>query len=406
MTTQDSGTDAAQDSTEQPRSEQVLRRLLAYLYAGHTLYADDGELQDNRKHPLIDFKRDSVDQIECKMGERTRAEFAATPSALPSVAVGSELPNAGKAQIIALANQCGIDTDADGDIWGSTNGALVKFAAAVLRAPLPKGCAIDWTGTIYNGIPEMYHGFEAGEALHMWLDDKGVPRADADDKVFSPVGRVTRLLESATAPVSTISAEQEKAHARTTAYHQGYIAGIEIGKALAADEADSATISAGQGDAAGEQFCEGHCTWLDHQPGCPRANMSKNAAEMDMSASSVDCLNISQPTEAKGAEVAGELQRIKRMAACGTADSFLALPDQDKRYWFAQCMDESERRKLAEARLAFLHSTNKDADGWEYFVARVRWVDGKPELLWALSDHSDIDAAMAASTTTEKGQQS
>lgn len=22
--------------------------------------------------------------------------------------------------------------------------------------------------------------------------------------------------------------------------------------------------------AAGEEFCDGHCTWLDHQPGCPR----------------------------------------------------------------------------------------------------------------------------------------
>jgi hypothetical protein len=47
------------------------------------------------------------------------------------------------------------------------------------------------------------------------------------------------------------------------------------------------------------------------------------------------------------------------------------------------------------ARFEFLHSTNKDADGWEWGVARVR-VDaaGRIEYLWGVADHSDIDAAM------------
>lgn len=35
------------------------------------------------------------------------------------------------AELIALANQHGIDTDTEGDIWGSTNGALLKFARAL-----------------------------------------------------------------------------------------------------------------------------------------------------------------------------------------------------------------------------------------------------------------------------------
>lgn len=48
------------------------------------------------------------------------------------------------------------------------------------------------------------------------------------------------------------------------------------------------------------------------------------------------------------------------------------------------------------ARLAFLHSTNKDADGWEWGVVRLRNVDGRVEYLWGLSDHSDIDAAIQA----------
>ncbi|HWW69681.1 MAG TPA: hypothetical protein VN089_07065 [Duganella sp.] len=48
------------------------------------------------------------------------------------------------------------------------------------------------------------------------------------------------------------------------------------------------------------------------------------------------------------------------------------------------------------ARFEFLHSTNRDAEGWEWGVARVRVVDGKVEYLWGASDHSDIDAIVAA----------
>jgi hypothetical protein len=45
-----------------------------------------------------------------------------------------------------------------------------------------------------------------------------------------------------------------------------------------------------------------------------------------------------------------------------------------------------------------LHSTNKDAEGWEWGVARVRVnADSKIEYLWGASDHSDLDVAMLAS---------
>lgn len=47
-----------------------LRIMLAIAHAGLNLYTDDGELQDNRCHPWIDFKRDSVAQIEQKLHER------------------------------------------------------------------------------------------------------------------------------------------------------------------------------------------------------------------------------------------------------------------------------------------------------------------------------------------------
>jgi hypothetical protein len=68
-------------AAEQPRPEQVLRRLLAYRCAGPLLYADEGELLDNSARPWIDFKRDSVDAIETKLGERARAEGAAPTAA-------------------------------------------------------------------------------------------------------------------------------------------------------------------------------------------------------------------------------------------------------------------------------------------------------------------------------------
>lgn len=95
---------------------------------------------------------------------------------------------------------------------------------------------------------------------------------------------------------------------------------------------------------------------------------------------------------------AAELHRIKRAAACGTVDSFMLLPDSAKREIFAMAVEDSAARKLAEARLSFLHGTNTDADadGWEWGVARVRNVDGRVEYLWGASDHSDVDAAMSA----------
>lgn len=47
-----------------------LRELLFCAYCGPGGYSDDGELQDNRSRPTIDFKRDSVVEISIKMRER------------------------------------------------------------------------------------------------------------------------------------------------------------------------------------------------------------------------------------------------------------------------------------------------------------------------------------------------
>lgn len=53
-----------------------LRQMLTYAYCGSNFYGDDGELQDNRMFPMIDFRRDSLDLIERKMYERSMAKLS------------------------------------------------------------------------------------------------------------------------------------------------------------------------------------------------------------------------------------------------------------------------------------------------------------------------------------------
>lgn len=45
-------------------------------------------------------------------------------------------------EIIDLANKSGIDTDSDGDIYGSTLGALLVFAKALRRETLSEATGI------------------------------------------------------------------------------------------------------------------------------------------------------------------------------------------------------------------------------------------------------------------------
>ena len=51
-------------------SERELRAMLATAYCGTELYSDDGELQDKRAVPCIDFLRDSPKTIRRKMRSR------------------------------------------------------------------------------------------------------------------------------------------------------------------------------------------------------------------------------------------------------------------------------------------------------------------------------------------------
>ncbi len=86
------------------------------------------------------------------------------------------------------------------------NGVNLYAAPVPAAAPIPDGCARAWNGAIYHNITEIYHRMEEGEALHMVLDDKKIPRADADGAIYSLVGRVARLSEAA--PKAALTDEQ------------------------------------------------------------------------------------------------------------------------------------------------------------------------------------------------------
>ena len=53
----------------------IFRRLLALNYSGIHLYGDDGELQDNRLPIMIDFVRDSAQEIEKKISDRAMLKY-------------------------------------------------------------------------------------------------------------------------------------------------------------------------------------------------------------------------------------------------------------------------------------------------------------------------------------------
>jgi hypothetical protein len=63
-----------------PGDASELRRMLCTAFAGHLAYMDDGEAQDARALPVIDFMRDSVSDIKAKMLARLTAQPSASVS--------------------------------------------------------------------------------------------------------------------------------------------------------------------------------------------------------------------------------------------------------------------------------------------------------------------------------------
>ena len=69
---------SSDETTAKPnKDEMTLRRLLAIAYSGfERLYTDDGELQDGSEVPVIDYVRDSVDDIQRKIHQRGATKVA------------------------------------------------------------------------------------------------------------------------------------------------------------------------------------------------------------------------------------------------------------------------------------------------------------------------------------------
>jgi hypothetical protein len=71
---------------------------------------------------------------------------------------------------------------------------------------------------------------------------------------------------------------------------------------------------------------------------------------------------------------------------------------REEESWWKEKHDYKERAEKAEARLHWLHDCSNgttDADGYEWGIYRVKWVNGQAiEVLATLSDFSDLDAEM------------
>ncbi len=63
---------AKEDALSIAKENKKLRLMLCIAHAGAGAYLDDGEMQDNTKHPAIDWKRDALDVIKTKLHERAR----------------------------------------------------------------------------------------------------------------------------------------------------------------------------------------------------------------------------------------------------------------------------------------------------------------------------------------------
>lgn len=113
---------------EQPsKTERQIRRMFCVTYASDSSpYMDDGEAQDNSRHPCIDFLRDSPEQIQSKMVERAIAKHKAQ----------QEQPVLSDEQIAEIAKPF---ISSMGDHWCHEdgirdNGAIEEFARAVIEA--------------------------------------------------------------------------------------------------------------------------------------------------------------------------------------------------------------------------------------------------------------------------------
>lgn len=144
-------------------------------------------------------------------GARLPLHLLTCPVAVKGMAEGKkkEAPEPLRQLLIDLSNNtyfCGLHLDDDAKYAGymreaeTAEQAIIDYFQSLLAtkpAAVPEGAGIDANGTTYHNIAEIYHQAEECAALHMWLDDQGVPRTDAEGRVFSPVGRVIDMAQDA-----------------------------------------------------------------------------------------------------------------------------------------------------------------------------------------------------------------
>lgn len=116
-----------------------------------------------------------------------------------------------------IGHEEGYEVCKPGELSDDGTPAFPVYATPAASAPtVQEGAAIDANGTTYHNVAEIYHQAEECEALHMWLDDQGVPRADAEGKVCSPVGRVMGMAQDA-ARFRWLNADHDAADVREQA---------------------------------------------------------------------------------------------------------------------------------------------------------------------------------------------
>jgi hypothetical protein len=123
--------DMAQAAPAAERENLELRRMLCIAHAGAAAYMDDGEAQDNRELPLIDFLHDTPAEIQDKLQRRALKKLAAQAAApTPAAHADSVLEDAALStddaalleKAIADFDECGETDVPDAD--------LRRFAAA------------------------------------------------------------------------------------------------------------------------------------------------------------------------------------------------------------------------------------------------------------------------------------
>ncbi len=90
-------TPTAQAAPAAERENLELRRMLCIAHAGAAAYMDDGEAQDNRELPLIDFLHDTPAEIQDKLQRRALKKLAAQAAApTPAAQADSVLEDAAR----------------------------------------------------------------------------------------------------------------------------------------------------------------------------------------------------------------------------------------------------------------------------------------------------------------------